>query len=165
MRLKSQLTSPTVAVDRNVNNTDMDAIRAVNERIEEIEKIGTEEALADIAELADVDFTEILESVDKIEGLTVKVVKSLPAGQASKATLVGNEIQLELTAGPNGTDGLNGLTPVYEFVFNDVSGMLSYELVGYSNINTGSDVIVSGDIDYELVKDEVIERLNTPEEW
>lgn len=137
MRLKSQLTSPTVAVDRNVNNTDMDAIRSVNAHIDEIAALGSEETLEDIALLASFDFDTLLATVDTIDNLTVRVVETLSPGQSATAELVGSEIQLRIPKGDS------GVTPQYEFVYNPTSGNLECTLTGYIDINTGDIVSIT----------------------
>lgn len=108
MKRRSQLTAPTVAVDRNINNSSMDIITSVNSHIDEIAAIGTEEVLADIAIVAGLDFDAVLDGVDVIDNLTVAVVETLPAGTPASAELVGSEIRLRIPKGLDGVDGVDG---------------------------------------------------------
>ena len=136
MKLRSQLTAPTVAVDRNINNSSLDIISSVNAHIAEIEAIGTTEVLADIATVAGIDFGPVLAGVDTINNLTVTVVETLPSGSVASATLVGSEIQLRIPKGLDGTNGIDGLTPQYEFVYVPSTGNLEYNLIGYIDRDT-----------------------------
>jgi len=163
MRIKSQLTSPTVAVDRNVNSTSMDAINAVNAHIDEIEAIGVEETLASISTVAGLDFTEILASVDVLENLTIVAYNT--TSTTPEAELDGTVLRLGIPVAKNGTDGLNGLTPIPTFGYNASTGYLTVEVNEYANINTGTTVVVSNNLDIEVLKDEIITEINTSEEW
>lgn len=137
MRIKSQLTSPKVAVDRNVDNSTVDAISQINNNMPELLKLTDDDVLLDISTLADYDFTKLTAQIDAISNLTVRVVETLSVGQLAEAELVGNELQLSL---PRGYDGV---TPQYEFTYNSGTGDLEYELTGYIDVNTGDIVSVT----------------------
>ena len=164
MRIKSQLTSPTVAVDRNVSNSSMDAINAVNAQIEAIEAIGTEEALANIATVAGLDFDDILTSVDVLDNLTVEAYST--SSTTPEAELIGSVLRIGIPVAQNGIDGLNGMTPIPTFAYNSETGYLTVEVNEYANINTGTTTIVeSGTIDLDELKEDIIEEINESEEW
>lgn len=119
MKIRSQLTSPQVAVDRNIDNTVIDKIDVVNSNIDAIAALGAPEAIADMNVLADVDWAAIEAQVGTLDGLTVEVVETLPAGSQASAELVGNTIELRIPKGVDGTDGVDGYTPVKGTDYSD----------------------------------------------
>ena len=128
MKIRSQLTNPNLAINRNINSTDMDIIKSVQANIVQIIKLGDAEALADIATLADINFDQILAGIDTIDNLTVRVVETLPVGETASAELVGNEIQLKLPTALDGVDGVDGYTPIRGLDYNDgARGKDAYE--------------------------------------
>lgn len=135
MRRKSLFSAPASAVDREVPNSVLDKIDVINANMDHIEALGTPETVEDMAALADLDFSSVLQAASEINNLTVVVTETLPAGQPAEAVLVGNQLQLKL---PAGHDGLNGVTPEYEFTYNPATGDLEYELVRYIDLTTGN---------------------------
>lgn len=158
----TSLNKPQVAIDRNVDNTTVDAVTNINANLPAILALAEEDTLADISAIADLDLTEVQEQIEDLENLTAKVVGILPAGTPPEVELVGNELQFKL---PQGVDGLNGLTPIPTFAYDGATGMLTVEVNEYSNINTGSTVIVNTTVDPEILKDEIITEINENEEW
>lgn len=158
----SSLNAPQVAIDRNVDNTTVDAVTNINANLPAILALSEEDTLADISAIAELDLTVVQEQITDLENLTALIVEILPAGTTPEVELVGNELQFKL---PQGVDGLNGLTPIPTFAYDAGSGMLTVEVNEYSDINTGTSVIVSGNIDPEILKDEIIAEINTSEEW
>jgi len=158
----TSLNKPQVAIDRNVDNTTVDAVTNINANLPAILALAEEDTLADISAIADLDLTEVQEQIEDLENLTATIVETLPAGTPPEVELVGSELQFKL---PQGVDGLNGLTPIPTFAYDAVSGMLTVEVNEYSDINTGTSVVVTGNVDTEALKNDIITEINENEEW
>lgn len=149
MRRRTSMGDPLdSALDRTIDSK-YDVVKAVYDELGSIESINT----------AIVDGT-----LNNMLALLGMQVATGPEG--SSATWDGTTLTIPRgDVGLQGESGLNGLTPNYDFVYNPGSGILSYELVSYTDINTGtvSDLPVFADA--VVIKDEILAELDTEQEW
>ena len=148
MRRRTSMGDPLdSALDRNIDSK-YDVIKAVYDELGSIEDIGT--AIED----------GTLDDILAILGMTVAT-----GPEGSSATWDGITLTVPRgdtgAQGDKGDAGFDGLTPNYEFIYNPVSGVLSYELVSYTDINTNT----VSDLPVFVDPAEVVEDIETEEEW
>lgn len=131
MKIRSQLTTPAVAVDRNLDNTVIEGVMNINNNFDNLLALTDPTMLGYIATVADRDFSEIFAAASRIENLSVTSI-ALPTGSQATVTLVGNELQFGVPAGSN---GINGLSPVIESAYNSSTGMLTFEITKYIDMS------------------------------
>ena len=86
--------------------------------------------LDEIAEILDMDLATLLAELQEVadfEGLTVI------SGEDAGWDAVNKILTVPTVKGEPGSNGYNGLTPLYEFTYNSTTGNLEYSLVGYAD--------------------------------
>ena len=61
------------------------------------------------------------------------LTETLPPGSDVEVVLGSDTITFKIPQGAIGANGTNGLTPNYEFTYNEVTGDLEYNLLGYTS--------------------------------
>jgi len=125
MRRQTSFTSPVdLAVDREIDSK-YDVIASVAAQIGAIEDINA--AIAD-------------GTLDNMLNIINMMVATGPEG--SSVTWDGTTLTVPRgdtgAKGDTGDNGLNGVTPNYAFTYDPNTGLLSYELASYEDLNTGN---------------------------
>jgi len=148
MRRQTSFTSPVdLAVDREIDSK-YDVIAKVSEQIDAIEAINA--AIED----------GTLDDAIAITGMQVST-----GDEGSDTTWDGTTLTVPRgdtgARGAKGDDGLNGVTPNYEFTYDPATGLLGYELISYVDINTGTEI----PLPLYLGVEEIVDIIETEEEW
>jgi len=148
MRRQTSFTSPVdLSIDREINSK-YDTIAKVSEQIDAIAAIN--EAIED----------GTLGNAIAITGMQVAT-----GDEGSNTTWDGTTLTVPRgdtgVKGDTGDNGLNGVTPNYEFTYDPNTGLLGYELVSYVDINTGTEV----PLPLYLGVEEIVDIIETEEEW
>ncbi len=140
---KPSLGSTSVAVDRNIPNTDMDSINIVAGEIDAIRTI--EANLADLGVIEDnveelVEVAEALPDVATVEAASDLVnnldttVEMLAGGEVPTTSVSGHTIAFGIPIGDTGVQGEQGVegpigkkvVPDFAFEYNDSTGDIDY---------------------------------------
>ena len=142
MRRITSFSSPVdTAVDREIDSK-YDVIKSVSEQIAAIEDINAAIADGTLVNMLDIINMVVATGAEGTNATWDGTTLTVPRGDTG-------------ATGATGAQGFNGVTPRYEFMYNETSGNLEYEEVGFVNLNTGDE------FDLEGVED----ILDRKEEW
>lgn len=70
---------------------------------------------------------DIRSTLNKLTNLTVEA-KTVPNTEPASSSLVDSTLKLNI---PEGKPGINGLTPIYKFTYDEDTGILSYDVESF----------------------------------
>jgi hypothetical protein len=144
--------STSIAVDRNVPNSDMDAIKRVSAGIDDIKSVegsmavleAVQARLDEIVNVSDnmPSLDQVVKANDLVDNLSVEVTM-VPNGEVASSTVEDSVIKMNIPEGPTGVQGEvgakgetgNKVVPEFTFAFNEDTGDIDYS-VTYTEENS-----------------------------